>query len=141
MKNCITPSPVLQFTDDSLQFHVKAGSSDFTTCAVLLQQSSEDNKWHPISFYSKLLNNVEHNYEIHNKEMLVIICALDEWHHFLEGLKHKFDIWTDHKNLEYFMTAKKLNWQQAQWSLYLSWFNFVMHHHPGHTMGKCNALS
>jgi len=39
------------------------------------------------------------------------------------------------------MTVKKLNWQQAWWSLYLSQFDFVMHHHPGHTMGKFNALS
>jgi len=38
------------------------------------------------------------------------------------------------------MTAKKLNWQQAWWSLYLSQFDFVMHHHPGRTMGKCDAL-
>jgi len=38
------------------------------------------------------------------------------------------------------MTVKKLNWQQAQWSLYLSQFDFMMHHHPGCTMGKCNAL-
>ena len=39
------------------------------------------------------------------------------------------------------MTAKKLNRQQARWSLYLSRFDFVMHHCPGHTMGKCDALS
>jgi len=51
-------------------------------------------------FYTKLLNNVEWNYEIHDMEMLAIMCALEEWHHFLEGLKHKFKIWTDHKNLE-----------------------------------------
>jgi len=80
------------------------------TGAVLLQQSPEDDKWHPVSFYSKLLNDVERNYEIHDKEMLAIIRALEEWHHFLEGSQHKFEIWTDHKNLEYFMTAKKLNW-------------------------------
>jgi hypothetical protein len=47
----------------------------------------------------------------------------------------------DHKNLEYFMTAKKLNHRQAQWSLYLLRFDFVMHHHPGTSMGKCDALS
>jgi len=39
------------------------------------------------------------------------------------------------------MTVKKLNQRQARWSLYLSQFNFMMHHCPGHTMGKCNALS
>jgi len=38
------------------------------------------------------------------------------------------------------MTVKKLNQQQAWWSLYLSQFDFMMHHCPGHTMGKCHAL-
>ena len=108
---------------------------------MLSQKSPEDNKWHPISFYSKLLNDVEQNYEIHDKDMLAITHALEEWRHFLEGSKHKVNIWTDHKNLKYFMTAKKLNQQQAWWSLYLSCFDFVMHHCPGCTMGKCNALS
>jgi len=117
LKNHITSSPVLWFADDSLPFHVEADSSIFVTGAVLSQQSPEDNKWHPVSFYSKSLNNVEQNYEIHDKEMLAIIQALEEWCHFLEGSQHKFEIWTDHKNLEYFMTAKKLNQQQAQWSL------------------------
>jgi len=120
LKNCITSSPVLQFANDSLLFHIEADSSDFATGAVLLQQSLEDDKWHPVSFYSKLLNDVERNYEIHDKEMLAIIWALEEWRHFLEGLQHKFEVWTDHKNLKYFMTAKKLNQQQAWWFLYLS---------------------
>ena len=39
------------------------------------------------------------------------------------------------------MTAKKLNCRQARWSLYLSRFDFVMHHRPGKSMGKCDALS
>ena len=55
------------------------------------------------------LSLVEWNYEIHDKEMLAIIRALEEWRHFLEGTEHQFEIWTDHKNLEYFMSAKKLN--------------------------------
>ena len=47
----------------------------------------------------------------------------------------------DHKNLEYFHTSKKLNQQQARWSLHLSRFDFMLHHHPGCSMGKSNALS
>ena len=89
----------------------------------------------------KSLNAVERNYEIHDKEMLAIMRALEEWRHFLEGAMHKVEIWTDHKNLEYFMTAKKLNRRQARWSLYLSRFDFIMHHRPGTSMGKCDALS
>jgi len=84
---------------------------------------------------------MEQNYEIHDKEMLAIICVLEEWRHFLEGATHPVEIWTDHKNLEYFMTAKKLNRRQAHWSLHLARFDFLLHHCPGRTMGKPDALS
>jgi len=47
----------------------------------------------------------------------------------------------DHKNLEYFMTAKKLNRRQAYWSLYLARFDFKLTHCPGCSMGKLDALS
>jgi len=47
----------------------------------------------------------------------------------------------DHKDLEYFMTAKQLNWRQAQWSLYLSRFDIALHHKPRRSMGKPDALS
>ena len=83
---------------------------------------------------------MERNYEIHDKEMLAIIRVLEEWRHFLEGV-NPVEIWTDHKNLEYFMTAKKLNHCQARWSLHLARFDFLLHHHPGHTMGKLDVLS
>ena len=56
-------------------------------------------------FYSKSLSLVERNYEIHDKEMLTIIHTLEEWKHFLERAQHLVEIWTDHKNLEYFMTV------------------------------------
>lgn len=69
----------------------------------------DDLKWHPITFYSKSLNAVKWNYKIHDKEMLAVMRVLEEWRHFLEGEKHKMEIWIDHKNLEYFMTVKKLN--------------------------------
>jgi len=64
-----------------------------------------------------------------------------QWRHFLEGAPQKFEIWTDHKNLEYFMSAKKLNRRQARWSLTLARFDFMMHHRSSKTMGKSDALS
>jgi len=73
--------------------------------------------------------------------MLAIIRALQEWRHFIEGAEHQCEIWTDHKNLEYFMTAKQLNRRQAGWLLYLSRFDFALHHKPGKSMGKPDALS
>jgi hypothetical protein len=72
--------------------------------------------------------------------MLGIIRCLEAWRHYLEGAK-EFEIWTDHKNLEYFMMAKKLNRRQAQWALFLSRFDFKLIHKAGTSMGKADALS
>ena len=141
LKEGITTAPILTLPDNSRPFRIEADSLDFATGAVLSQQSKEDNKWHPVAFLSKSLSPVERNYEIHDKEMLAIVRALEEWRHFVEGAEHRCEIWTDHKNLQYFMTAKKLNRRQARWSLLLARFDFIMHHRPGKSMGKTDALS
>jgi len=72
--------------------------------------------------------------------MLGIMRALELWQHYLEGTKVQFEIWNDHRNLQYFMEAKKLNQRQASWALYLSRFNFKIVHNPGPTMRKADAL-
>ena len=69
----------------------------------------DDEKWRPVAYFSKSLNQTERNYDVHDKEMLGVMRCLEAWRHFLEGNKAKFEIWTDHKNLEYFMTSKTLN--------------------------------
>jgi hypothetical protein len=99
LKELVTSAPVLTTPADDQPFRIEADSSNYTTGAVLSQLSTEDGKWHLVAYYSKSLSETEWNYEIHNKEMLAIIRALDKWRHFLEGAPHKVEIWTDHKNL------------------------------------------
>ena len=140
LRKRVVTTPILAFPDDGKPYRVEADSSDFATGAILSQQG-EDGKWHPIAFYSKSLSPVERNYEIHDKELLAIVRALEEWRHLLEGAKHPFEVWTDHKNLEYFRTSRKLNRRQARWSLYLASFDYTLHHKAGRSMGKADALS
>ncbi len=99
------------------------------------QLLEEDGKWHPIVFLSKSLSLVEQNYEVHNKELLAVMRSLEQWRHFLEGAKHLVEIWSNHKNLEYFQMAQNLNRRQAQWSLYLSCIDYSLHHQPGTSVG------
>ena len=73
-----------------------------------------DGLWRPVAFFSKSLNETERNYEIHDKEILAIIRELEAWKHLLEEAQYKFEIWTDHKNLEYFIKVQKLNRRQAR---------------------------
>ena len=66
---------------------------------------------------------------------------MENWRHLLEGTHFKFEIWTDHKNLEYFMKTQKLNRKQARWALYLSRFDFTLKYVLGTKMGKADRLS
>jgi hypothetical protein len=79
LKQNITTAPVLISCNSTKPFHIEADSSDFATRAILSQVSPEDRKWHPVAFFSKSLSLVEHNHEIHDKEMLAIIWSLQEW--------------------------------------------------------------
>jgi len=78
LKMAVTTAPILVSPQDLEPFYIEADSSDFASRAVLSQQLSKEEKWHPVAFYSKSLSPVEWNYEIHNKEMLAIICTLEE---------------------------------------------------------------
>ena len=114
--------------------------SDYIMEGVLSIECA-DGRWRPVAFLSKSLNETERNYEIYDKDILVVIRELENWRHLLEGAKYKFEVWTDHKNLEYFMKAQKLNRRQAYWALYLSRFNFTLKHVLGTKMGKADGLS
>src|SRR5258708_7117381 len=140
LKKAVTSTPVLTFPSQSSCFCLKCDASNFATRAVLSQVQA-DGTHQPIAFMSKGFSDAEHNYQIHDKEMLAIMCALDKWCHFLEGATEKFKILTDHWNLAYFRDTQKLNRQQACWSLFLSHFDFSLCHQPGQLMGKPNALS
>jgi len=108
LKRIFTSKPVLVVPDLDKEFRVEANASNYATGGVLSMKCS-DEKWRPIAFISKSLSDTEWNYEIHNKKMLAIVRYLKAWRHFLEGAVVKFEIWTDHKNLEYFMKVQKLN--------------------------------
>ena len=92
LKMAVTTALILASPQDLEPFHIEADSSDFASGAVLSQKLPGEEKWHLVAFYSKSLSPVERNYEIHDKEMLAIICALEEWRHFLEGARHPVEI-------------------------------------------------
>ncbi|KAH9270470.1 hypothetical protein BASA83_007470 [Batrachochytrium salamandrivorans] len=52
--------------------------------------------------------SAERNYEIYDKELLAVVDSFKHWRHFLQGGHHPVTVLCDHKNLEYFMTTKKL---------------------------------
>ncbi len=92
---------------------VEVDASEVGVGAVLSQCSSADGKMHPCAYFSHRLSPAERNYDTGNRELLAVKLALEEWRHWLEGSGVPFIIWTDHKNLEYIKSAKRLNSRQA----------------------------
>jgi len=113
LKERFTQELVLVAPDLDKRMRMDVDVLDYAIEGVLSMEG-EDGLWRPVAFLSKSLNETERNYEIHDKEMLAIIRGLENWRHLLEGAKFKFKIWTDYKNLEYFMKAQKLNQRQAR---------------------------
>jgi len=77
LKQVFTIQPVSVAPDLDKEMRVEADVSEYATGGVL-SMKCEDEKWRPVAFISKSLNEAERNYEIHDREMLAIIRCLDK---------------------------------------------------------------
>jgi len=114
---------ILILFDHTCTIMMKTDFSDWCIDETLLQLMND--VWRLCVYYSKKNTSAECNYEIYDKEMLIIIQCLKEWDSELRSVS-SFQIYTNHKNLKYFMTVKKLIEWQMRWFLILSWYNFFI---------------
>ncbi|KAF8748210.1 hypothetical protein RHS01_10963 [Rhizoctonia solani] len=115
LKSLVTWSLVLIHSNPNLPYYLETDASGVAMGAILSQQG-EDNCLHLIAYMSKSFSGAKANYNTHDKELLAIIKALEEWQIFLEA------------------TDKPVQ-------IFLSNFNFEIHYHPGKQSGKPDALS
>ena len=71
--------PILAMIDTTKLLRVKSDAPNYTTGAVL-SMKHDNGKWHPCAYLSKGFNDTECNYDVHNKEMMGIMHALEAWH-------------------------------------------------------------
>ena len=107
LKQRFISAPILVNYHPQHQKIIETDASDLAKGAVLNQLG----KWHPVAFYSKKFSDAELNYDIHDKEMVVIVDCFKEWRHYLIG--QWVVVYMDHRNLEYFNSTKILNRRQA----------------------------
>ena len=76
---------MLAAPDLDKKMRMEVDVSDYAIGSVLSMEC-EDERWRLVVYLSKLLNETEKNYEIHDKKMLVIIRGLENWRHLLKGI-------------------------------------------------------
>lgn len=140
LKELFITAPILAHWDPEKETVLEADCSGWAAGGCLSQFDNQG-RLHPVAYYSKKLSPAECNYEIHDKELLAIIRGLEEWRGELKGLSKPFTILTDHKNLEYFMTTRKLTERQVRWASSLSTYNFRLQYRPGRLAGRPDAMS
>jgi len=140
LKRKFTTAPILCHYHPERKMQIETDTSDLYKASILFQYEP-DRCWHPLLYYNKRFLPAELNYDVQDKDMVVIVNCFQEWQHFLMGATEEIVLFTDQKNLAYFNTTKLLNWRQARWAEILSQFNFKIVYCPGEKNGKSDALS
>ena len=124
---------------DAVQVHyspyaetrMETDASDEVIAGVLTQLQKNE-KWKPAAYFSKTMSPEEMRYEIHDKEMLAVVRALQEWRGMLLDLQAvPFVAITDYRALKYFTTKQLLNSRQAKWADIVTDYNFKITYCPG----------
>ena len=79
------------------------------------------------------------NYPTHDLEFAAVVHALKIWRHYL--IKHKSDIYMDHKSFKYIFTQSDLNLRQRRWLELIKNYYLEVRYHPGKANVVADALS
>ena len=125
LKQIFAFMPILRHFNSDFKTWLKIDVFDFVV-VVILSQKKVDELFYFVTYMSKTMSSIECNYEIYDKEFLIIVQIFKKWHSkcveiFVEKL---IRVINDYRNLKHFMTIKQFNRRQARWIEFLFKFNF-----------------
>ena len=113
LKKKFTLAPILASFVPEKKIILKTDTSN-QALGSCLSQPDDEKQLHPVAYRSRKFSGPELNYDVHDKELLAIVDAFEEWRTYLEESRHPIVVYSDHKNLSYFTTTKKLNRRQVR---------------------------
>lgn len=122
LKHALTQAPVLKGPNWSLPFQIHTDASNYAIGAVLGQKI--DNLESAIYYNSKNLQGPELNYTVTEKEMLVVIYALNTFRHYIIG--YPIFVHTDHTAIRYLMNKPSITSRLACWLLLMQEFDIIV---------------
>lgn len=132
-KDMLCKEPILTYPDFLEPFELTTDASNYAIGAILSQNDK------PISYASRTLNSAETNYSATEKELLAIVWATKHYRPYLYG--KTFQIYTDHKPLEWLFKLKDPNSKLTRWRLRLEEFDYKVVYKKGKENSNVDALS
>ena len=140
MKRRMIETSILRHFDQTREIILKTDSFNYVNDEVLSQYDDEE-ILHSIAFYSKNMFSAECNYEIYDKELLIIIQAFEHWRSELKLINISIKMFIDHQALTSLMKDKELSRQQMRWVQKLVDFNFKIMYWSDKQNIKIDALT
>ena len=106
-------APILAHYDPKMAVTIEIDASKYVRAGII-SQIEDDGFLRRIAFCSKSMSKGECNYDVHDKELLAIIQALEDWRRYVKGSRQQAKILTDYKNLVPYMIKEKLNERQVR---------------------------
>jgi hypothetical protein len=127
LKKTLTSTPLIQPPNWGLPFEIICDASDYAVVAVLGQRVEK--LPHVIYYASKTLNDAQLNYSTIEKELLVVVFALDKFRPYLLG--SKVLVYSDHAALKYLLFKKDAKSSLIRWILLLQEFDIEIRDKKG----------
>jgi hypothetical protein len=122
----LSTTPVLRGPNWSLPFHICTDASNIALGVVLGQR--ENQMPYVIYFVSKNLSPSKANYTVIEKELLVVVHAINKFRHYIIG--YQAFVHTDHSAIKFLMKKPVTNPRVTRWMLLLQEFNINIINRP-----------
>ena len=133
---------VLELYNPRRNIKVSADASSHGLGAVLLQATSNGDKWKPVAYAIRSMTDAEKRYAQIEKDVLAATGACDKFSDYVPG--QTFHIETDHKPLVPLLTTKHLDSllpRIVRFRLCLARYDYTISHVPGKLLHTADTLS
>ncbi|GKF08309.1 reverse transcriptase domain-containing protein [Tanacetum coccineum] len=119
LKEKLTTTPIIISPDWNVPFELMCDASDFAVGAVLGQRIDE--KFKPVYYANKTLNNAQEHYTTTEKELLAVVFSFDKFCPYF--ILSKTVVYTDHSALKYLFSKQNAKPRLIRWVLLLQGFD------------------
>ncbi|CAF4468437.1 unnamed protein product, partial [Didymodactylos carnosus] len=137
LKERLIAAPIVTYPNFDYPFMLQLDACDYGLGAVLAQNI--EHREHVIAYASRTLQPCERKYSAPERECLAIVWGTQHFRPYLEG--RPFEVWTDHRSLQWLRSIKDPTSRLARWAMKLDAYDMVIKHRPGKANSNTDTLS